>query len=64
MASISLENRLKMRPNGVVSNIAIGHRKTFDNNVRCICLADRIKPNDNVIASPNEKVAIEKLERY
>lgn len=60
MASMSFENRLSMRPSGVVSNIAIGQRKTFDNNVRCICLADKMKPKDNVIASANEKVAISK----
>lgn len=56
---MSFENRLNMRPNGVVSNIAIGQRNIFDNNMRCICLADEIKPNDNVIDSANENVAIQ-----
>lgn len=43
------ENRFNNRPTGVVSNICIGHRSTFDSRFSCNTFADRINPIDNII---------------
>lgn len=43
--STSFENRLSMRPIGVVSNNIIPHRSTFVSKLSCIACADTIKPN-------------------
>lgn len=43
------ENRFNNRPTGVVSNICIGQRSTFDSRLSCNAFADRINPIDNII---------------
>lgn len=47
--SISLLNRLRTLPKGVVSNNSMGQRRTFFNRCSCITFAERTNPNDKFI---------------